>query len=352
MIRKNICWLLAVIFLISIAFAFGCETASKETGKTQGGDEKPIELKFTTVTTTLHPDYKTLEAWAEEVNKRTDGRVEITLYPTNTLNPPPETYNTIKSGMADIGMAPVGYSASIMPLSKFFGDAMVGVSSAKEAAELWRAAYKNLPELQEEFKDIHVLWLYATTPMSLGTSGIKITKLEDFNGVVLRMPPGMEPLAVAWGASPINLPIGEIYEAMEKNVVNGFYGGAEMLDAMKLAELTDYVITNLDMVCGVNYAGMNRKVWDSLPADVQEVFNELKDWVEPKMPEVFDQQEEDALQKAIKEGCELVEIEDAEKQRIYAVSAPVIEEMAADLEKDGLPAKKILSELEKLLLQK
>ena len=76
------------------------------------------------------------------------------------------------------------------------------------------------------------------------------------------------------------------------------------------------------MVCGVNYAGMNRKVWDSLPADVQEVFNELKDWVEPKMPEVFDQQEEDALQKAIKEGCELVEIEDAEKQRIYAVSAP------------------------------
>ena len=103
--------------------------------------------------------------------------------------------------------------------------------------------------------------------------------------------------------------------------MNGFYGGAEMLDAMKLAELTDYVITNLDMVCGVTYAGMNRKVWDSLPADVQEVFNELKDWVEPKMPEVFDQQEEDALQKAIKEGCELVEIEDAEKQRIYAVSA-------------------------------
>ena len=75
------------------------------------------------------------------------------------------------------------------------------------------------------------------------------------------------------------------------------------------------------------------QAWDSLPADVQEVFNELKDWVEPKMPEVFDQQEEDALQKAIKEGCELVEIEDAEKQRIYAVSAPVIEEMAADLEK-------------------
>ena len=64
-------------------------------------------------------------------------------------------------------MAPVGYSASIMPLSKLFGDAMVGASSAKEVAELWRAAYKNIPELQEEFKDIHVLWLYATTPMSL-----------------------------------------------------------------------------------------------------------------------------------------------------------------------------------------
>ena len=79
-------------------------------------------------------------------------------------------------------MAPVGYSASIMPLSKLFGDAMME-SSAKEVAELWRAAYKNIPELQEEFKDIHVLWLYATTPMSLRTSGIKISKLDDFNGV-------------------------------------------------------------------------------------------------------------------------------------------------------------------------
>ena len=113
-----------------------------------------IELRFTTVVSTLHPNFKSWEKYADEVFNRTDGKVKIVLYPTGTLNDPMDTYNAVKNGLADIGCAPVGYSASIMPLNKLYGDALMGIPNATEAAGIWTESFKNMPELQKELEDV------------------------------------------------------------------------------------------------------------------------------------------------------------------------------------------------------
>lgn len=339
-----------IIITILSGLVFGCSTPQNiETTETEKGI-KTIELRLTHINSTLHPTHKAFEKFAEEIKQRTNGKVEIMLYPSDTLNAPFETYNSLINGLADIGRAPVGYSPAIMPLNKLFGDALMGVKTAAEADEIWTEAYNNLPELQAELDDIHVLWLNSTSPMSL-CSNVPIRKLEDLKGLVLRIPPGLESLAKAWGASPINMPVGDIYVGLEKGTVDGFFGSAEMLYSMKLADYTKYA-TNMYMTYALSYVGMNQEVWESLPADVQKVFNELGEWGRTVLMEGFGEGEKQAYEYAQSQGCEFIEIEESELQRINDISKQVFKELAADLEKQDKPANKIISELENITLKK
>ena len=313
--------------------------------------EKPIELRYTTTVTSIHPNFKASQEFADEVNKRTGGKVHITVFPSGTLNPPFETFNAIKTGIAQIGAAAVGYSAQIMPLNKLFGDALKGIPTATEAARLWTMALKNMPELKNEFEGLHLLWVGSTLPLSIGTCKKPINKLEDFNGLVMRFPPGLEPLAKTWGASPISIAPGDLYVALQKGTIEGFMGGAEMLQAMRLAEYIKYT-TSVSMVFGLSYTAMNIKTWESLPPDVQKVFNDLTEWAQALQLKYTEESEKGSLEFAFSQGCKLIKIDKAEIDRIHHVSKPVFEKIAAELEARGKPAKKVLSEVERLTSHK
>ncbi len=309
--------------------------------------DKPIELRMTTVVTSLHPNFKASEKYVDEVNKKTGGRVHITLYPAGTLNPAMETYNAVKTGMAQMGAAPVGYSPSIMPLNKLVGDALRGPASSSEATKAYEAALKALPELSGELEGIHLLWVGATLPLSIGTAKKPIRKMEDFQGLVMRFPPGLEPLAKAWGISPISVPVGDIYVALQKGTIQGYFGGSEMLQAMRLAELTKYV-TSVGMVYGISWTGMNKKTWDSLPPDIQKVFTDLNEFGQDLSTQYTDASEKAAIDFAKSQGTQIINIEKGELERLHAAAKPVFEKMAADLEGRGKPGKKVLAEVERL----
>lgn len=313
--------------------------------------DKPIELRYTTTVTSIHPNFKASQEFADEVLKRTGGKVRITVYPSGTLNPPFETFNAIKTGIAQMGGAAVGYSAQVMPLNKLFGDALMGVPTASEASRLWKMALENIPELMKEFEGLHLLWVTSTLPLSIGTCKKPITKLEDFNGLVMRFPPGLEPLAKAWGATPISIAPGDLYVALQKGTVEGFMGGSEMLKAMRLAEYIKYV-TSASMTFGISYTAMNIRTWESLPSDIQKVFNDLTDWAQALQLKYIEGSEKESLEFAFSQGCKLINMDKGEIDRIHQVSKPVFEKIATDLEARGKPAKKVLREIERLTSQK
>ena len=118
------------------------------------------------------------------------------------------------------------------------------------------------------------------------------------------------------------MPVGDIYVGLEKSTIDGFFGNAEMLYSMKLADFTKYA-TNVYMTYALSYVGMNKEVWDSLPTDVQDVFNELGDWARQLLMEGFEEGEKQAREYALSQGVEFIEIEDAELQRVNEISMQV-----------------------------
>ena len=71
-------------------------------------EEKTITLRYSTMFPAPHRQSQVVNEWAKEVEKRTNGRVKVTIYPNNTLTPAVQTYDSVVKGIADIGLGRCG----------------------------------------------------------------------------------------------------------------------------------------------------------------------------------------------------------------------------------------------------
>ena len=104
--------------------------------------EKVIKLSFAQITPAAHPYYSAIsEPWAKEIEKRTNGKVKITLYPVGTLARGNVMYSSIIDGITDIGTSSFGWEAGRHPVM----DAVVytpGFPSAEVACKVINEAYQ------------------------------------------------------------------------------------------------------------------------------------------------------------------------------------------------------------------
>jgi len=78
--------------------------------------EKVITLRFAHFVTSTTLEGKTMQDWANEVEKRTNGRVKVTIYPGATLIPVQQTYDGITKEVADIGYGIFAYHRGRFPI--------------------------------------------------------------------------------------------------------------------------------------------------------------------------------------------------------------------------------------------
>ena len=77
-----------------------------------------IKLKLSHFTPVAHNHHvNVIVPWVEEVKKRTNGRVEITIFPNASLCKPPQQYDCAKSGIADLAWGVTGWTPGRFPMS-------------------------------------------------------------------------------------------------------------------------------------------------------------------------------------------------------------------------------------------
>ena len=82
---------------------------------------KQIRLKFATHLPSMHHGYRNLIApWAAEVEKRTEGRVKVTVYPDQQLGKLPEMYDDLVRGTSDIALILPVFIMGRFPLEGVF----------------------------------------------------------------------------------------------------------------------------------------------------------------------------------------------------------------------------------------
>ena len=133
----------------------------------------------------------------------------------------------------------------------------------------------------KELADTHVLYMHAHIPGAITTVKKPVRTLEDIKGLKIRSTGLATKIVEALGATPVAMPKGDQYDAMQKGVVDGTVSSPNELLGWKVAEVAKYSTILLDVgYVTAMFVNMNLNKWNSLPPDIQKIFTEVStEWV-------------------------------------------------------------------------
>jgi len=325
------------------------EVAQKVQELTGGADVKAVELSYSIFFPAMHSQYKTAESWAREVERRSGGRVKISLFPGGTLTKAPQAYDGVVNGISDIGMSCLAYTRGKFPLLEGL-DLPLGYpdgAAATRIANLMVEKYK-----PAELKQVHVLYFHGHGPGILATRK-PVAKLEDMAGLKVRATGLSAKIVESLGGVPVAMDQGATYEALQKGVADATLCPMETLKGWKQGE----VIKSVTDTSAIGYTTamfvvMNQKKWDALPADVQKVFSEVSaEWV-TEHGKAWNASDAEALAYVKELGHPITTLEAAEEQRWVAKVKPILDEYVEAATAAGLPGKEFLADVQAALAAK
>jgi len=216
-----------------------------------------------------------LQPWVKKVEEATKGRVKIDIYPSQTLVKGQDTWNAIKVGVADLGWCFHGYWPEMTPLSEVITLPSLAMKSAEKGSEVIWKLYEKFPSIQREFKDVHVLYLWTSHPYFLITSKKQVKTMEDIKGLKIRVtggPPTDQMKAL--GAVPTMVPMPDVYQTLDKGIVDGMGAPWEAMQVFRLYEVVKYY-TMVPLSAVFFSMPVNKKKWNSLPKDIQEAITSV-----------------------------------------------------------------------------
>lgn len=269
--KKSMTILSIVIFLVA--------TAGR--GDAASGGAKTAVVKFNMHHQNPPTDAlgRSMEAWAREVEKKTDGHVVITVYPSATLGPGPKGLDLAQGGTADIAWGSFGLTGNRFPLCDIFLNPMIGVITGTQGSRVAWEWYQTSAHAQKEWEvdNIKLLTLFVggDSPMGLNR---KVETMQDLRGLNIRtIGGGPAELLKKAGAVPVIMGPGEVYQQMERKILHGWSIAWPTVRSFNYGEITPYIyeFSNYGHFGSLHFVVMNKKSYEKIPPKYKAVFDSL-----------------------------------------------------------------------------
>jgi len=309
-------------------------------------------LKFDSyVSETAGPSW--IDRWfLDELTKRTNGEIAVKYYWAGSLNKVGEHLGAVRDGTSEITLIAPGYYQAELPVTRGL-EWYFRMERADELQLVCRDVYANFAPLRQEWEDRHrtkVLywtnWNYAPLVMRE-----PITSLADIKGKKIRGYGVATDVIESLGGIAVPMAAGEVYQALERGVLDGVYGFDFVTAvAYKLHEIAPNFYDIGDGPHAPAVTVMNRRVWERLPAEHQQVCTELADELYGgKFTEIYSQVLTDYVKKALAEGAILSSLTAEQKAEAKAIVQPAqvnkwIETVAKPNGIDGVAMQQVVEE--------
>ena len=327
----------------------GTETTEADDAGGEPATDETFELRVAHFFPAGHAiETDLIQPWGEAVSEATGGNVTITSYPGGTLLKGPEIYEGITKGVADVGLSAYGFTKGRFPVVEAFMLPGIEFGSSVEAGKALTEGIETLNP--EELQDTHHLMSFSTGPGHLMMK-TPVKTLDDLQGLEIAATSGVVGDALKLlGATPVVMPMPEVYEAQSNGVVQGVEVGYEALKGFKIMDVTDYITHTPFLYRAHFFMTMNKDKWDSMPAEYQDAITEVTNQMrEDTALELFNVLDEGALKATVEEkDPELISLSEdqiaAWKERI----SPVLDQYQAKLDEQGMDGEMILNTVKEL----
>jgi tripartite ATP-independent transporter DctP family solute receptor len=232
------------------------------------------QVRLTSSSDTSHPNHLALERMVKRISERTNGEIDITIFPKNALGSPPETTEQVRLGVIDMGIM------SPSQIDKY--DPAFGVVMIPYQFDSFEHAYKTLDgPAMDWFKEkgekagfvliANFEWGFRALTNSLRP----VNSPDDIKGMKLRVPPEIQIKAAmeALGAVTHTIAFPEVYMALASKTVDGQDNPVPTDYASKFYEvqnylaLTKHVYNQMILVSSI-------KFWNSLSPEFKQIITE------------------------------------------------------------------------------
>jgi TRAP-type mannitol/chloroaromatic compound transport system substrate-binding protein len=215
--------------------------------------------------------YKAFEDFCKRVFAMTDGRLEITPFPSGTIVPNVECADAVKNNVMQAMHQASVYFSGKNPALAILGDLTMAWEHPWEADLYFHYAggFELLGDIYRRLgiQLVGVMWW----GMESYPSKKPLRKLEDFKGLRIRVPQGMEAdLLTRLGASVIVLPGTEIYSALDKGVVEATnWSVVSDNDRLGYHKVAPYFTYPGFHSMPIGDFAVNAREWEKVPADIK-----------------------------------------------------------------------------------
>jgi TRAP-type transport system periplasmic protein len=227
-----------------------------------GRADEPVTLKFGNPgSPNGDVSKKIIEPWIAKVNKEAAGTFQVQHFPGPALGHFPQIYDRVLNGVADIAFGLLG------PLSRQFPKTSVASlpfetpNAAIGTVALWHVYQRGL--LASEWKLVKPLTLMVFPNVVIHTKK-PIRSLAEINGMKLSVQSRlMSDTMQRLGVAPITLAVTDLYESLNRGVVDGSVIGWPATRSYRLAEVTNH---HLEVPLGgeVTFVMMSNKSYEKL----------------------------------------------------------------------------------------
>jgi len=334
-IRKIMMLMLVFVISMSLIACGGGDSEPADNGSSEpsgSGEEQEVVLKVNSAWAEGNSLLWNMDDFVQKVEEKTNGTVKIEWGGGPESIPTYQLVEALRNGIVDIAWTAHTYNVSNVPVLEAMK--LTDAATMRETG-----GFEFVNELYNEKLNSH--YIAASTDgltYNLYTKK-EINSLDDFKGMTIRATPAYQPFVEALGAGVVNMDPGEAYQALERNVIQGYGWPSVGVTDFGWQEVSEYLIQPQFYTVDVAVL-MSDKAWNKL-SDSQrdaileageEIEGEARAYYEEKISEENEFLKSEGMKEIVLEGSEAEEYLKLAYEKGWESAVKVDEENALKLQ--------------------
>jgi len=278
--------------------------------------------------------------WMAAVEERTQGRIHIDGYWSESLMKADDTFRGVETGIADIALYVLGGSQGVHQINRVIDLPGTGIPTQTAQRDIYLKLRGKYPELDAEYGNTFPLFMrglpaehiHTTDKFHLVRTPDDLAGLKTYANALWTEQLGSK------DASINNVAVMEMYTSLERGLIQGMFVHWLFIYSFGLTELMKYHAVVGEGGLGMQTFGyiMNRDSYAQLPDDLKKIFMDTTlEWSALSLSEDDPTTIAAGIALAEELGNEIAYLTDSEIAEWYEFAKPIQEQWIADSEAKG-----------------
>ncbi|MBW2608859.1 MAG: TRAP transporter substrate-binding protein [Deltaproteobacteria bacterium] len=332
---KRLCLVLIVAVFLALTFSIPMAAA------------KQMKLHIAHWNVPKDPNTKVLQTIAKEMEEASGGTIKCEIS-WKALGKPSDYYDALVNGLCDIALFGPTYSPGRFPVAE-----MITLPIYYPSNRITVMAYYNLWKKGRLDKELSKI-----VPIAVGNNGgflfmwgdKPVDKLAGLKGKKISAPYTIHSQMVKRaGGTPVSMPVQEVYVALDTGVIDGAWQIWPGMPVFSLHEVVKYA-TDVSMSGGPYVIGVNRSVYNKLPAKVREVLEKNEKRYSLMMADAFQGFTDLGKKIFLDSGGKITRFSPEEMVELNQLYKPIFANWKKRYKARGVPVDELLNELYDILI--